>query len=134
MSNEIHGVGLRMFNVRKEQNLTQAITAAKLDISTKTYIYYEQEKREIPASIAARFCNLFDIDIGWLLLGETRKASKFFWDQIEESFKVALAINRRESKNFSDEKLAAFARLIAYQSNVSSELPEDVAEAILKVM
>lgn len=134
MSNEIHGVGLRMLHVRKERDLTQAITAAKLDISTKTYVFYEQEKREIPASVAVRFCNMFNVDIGWLLLGETTELSAEFWDQIERSIHVVLDWNSHETKNYSNEKLAALARLIATQSRASSQPPEQVAEAILKVM
>lgn len=123
-----------MLSVRKQQGMTQAVAAAQLDISTKTYIFYEQEKREIPASTAVRFCNMFNVDIGWLLLGETTELSAELWGQIERSIRVVLDWNSHENKNYSNEKLAALARLIATQSRASSQPPEQVAEAILKVM
>jgi DNA-binding XRE family transcriptional regulator len=134
MSTDMHGVGLRMLSVRKEHGITQAVAAAQLNISTKTYIFYEQEKREIPTSTAVKFCDLFNVDIGWLLLGEATELSAELWDQIERSIRVVLDWNSYETKNYSNEKLAALARLIATQSRASSQPPEQVSEAILKVM
>jgi DNA-binding XRE family transcriptional regulator len=131
---ELIGIGARMRITRTNKKHTQAFAAEQLGISTKTYVFYEGEKREIPLSTALQFCKLYNVDTDWLFSGEPHKIFQSYWDLIEKSFKIALAINRSESKNYPDEKLAALAKLIASQSISSSKTPEEVAEELLTVI
>lgn len=134
MSTEMHGIGLRMLSVRKGQGLTQAIVAAQLGISTKTYVFYEQERREIPASTAVKFCQLYREDINWLLTGIRNNISAEFWAHIEETVRIVLDWNEREQKGYSHEKIGSLVQLIAAQSRAASQSPAQAADAILKVM
>ncbi len=134
MSTALDGVGLRMLSVRKKHALTQAIVAEQLEISTRTYIFYEQQKRELPAGIALRFCDLYGVEISWLLTGENAVLSDDLWGMVEEAFFAVLTLNDKKKSDLSPEKLSALAKLVAEQSITSSKSPSQVAEAIFAVV
>lgn len=134
MSIGIHGIGLRLLTVRKKLELTQAVVAAQLGVSSRTYIFYEQEKREAPASLLVAFCEVYDVDLLWLLTGQSADLSEAFWDNVEHSFRVVLEFNEREERRLPFEKLASLGRLVAIQSQAASQTPEQSTEQIFKVI
>jgi len=73
MSISLYGIGQRLKNVRKKHDLIQPVMAAAIDVSDRTYKYYEQEKRELPALAAVKICERFNINLEWLLTGKGRE-------------------------------------------------------------
>lgn len=43
--------------------------AAAIDVSDRTYKYYEQEKRDLPALAAVKISEGFGVTLEWLLTG-----------------------------------------------------------------
>ena len=69
LSTDLSGIGLRLREVRKSNDLTQPVMAAAIDVSDRTYKYYEQEKRELPALAAVKISDRFNTNLEWLLTG-----------------------------------------------------------------
>ena len=69
MSSILIGVGQRMLSVRSKLGYPQSKIAAILGIADKSYKNYELEKRELPLSIAVKFCEEFDENLAWLVYG-----------------------------------------------------------------
>ena len=67
MSTVLIGIGQRMLSVRSQLGYPQSKVAAILGIADKSYKNYELEKRELPLSIAVKFCEEFDKKLIWLV-------------------------------------------------------------------
>lgn len=65
------GRGLRM--VRVARGMTQKQMALQLGIVRQTLIGYEKDAPEPPSSILVKTCRQFDVNSGWLLLGEVSR-------------------------------------------------------------
>ena len=74
LSTDLSGIGLRLRRIRKQNDLTQPVMAASIDVSDRTYKYYEQEKRDLPALAAVKISVDFNIALDWLLTGHGRHA------------------------------------------------------------
>ena len=101
---ELAGIGARMAACRAKKQASQVKAAAMLEISDKAYKNYEGEKREIPLSTAAAFCDAFEVDLEWLVFGQgsqsNEKTVAIFSETIEaliseaQQRKLALSPNR----------------------------------------
>ena len=60
-----------MLSVRSQLGYPQSKVAAILGIADKSYKNYELEKRELPLSIAVKFCEEFDKNLMWLVYGSS---------------------------------------------------------------
>ncbi len=58
-----------MLSVRSQLGYPQSKVAAILGIADKSYKNYELEKRELPLSVAVKFCDEFDKNLIWLVYG-----------------------------------------------------------------
>ena len=72
MSTDLSGIGLRLREIRKINDITQPVMAAAIDVSDRAYKNYEQEKRELPALTALNISEAFRVDLEWLLAGRRR--------------------------------------------------------------
>ncbi|WP_174802232.1 helix-turn-helix domain-containing protein [Martelella limonii] len=128
MSTELSGIGFRLLEVRKKHGLTQAIVAAKLRISDKTYKFYELEKREIPSLVAVHFCELFDVSLSWLLIGKPEGASEQNLNMVENLVQAVLKYAHIDLKDEDKEDLARCARYIMKQTIEKNTDPSVEAE------
>ena len=58
----------RLFEIRLDLEMTQAILANELGISRMTYVRYEKGERNIPSDVLIKLAEL-GYDVNWLLTG-----------------------------------------------------------------
>lgn len=134
MSIELSGIGLRLLKLRKQSGYTQSVMAAKLDIADRTYKFYELERRELPAPIAVKICELFEVDITWLLSGQESAISHSNLELISKSVLAVLTLDAKRDHEYSNEKLAELSSYVFNQAVRKSTLPSTEAEAVFRVM
>jgi len=71
ISTVLIGIGQRMLSIRSQLGYAQSKVAAILGIADKSYKNYEPEKRELPLSIAVKFCEEFNKNLIWLVYGNS---------------------------------------------------------------
>ncbi len=134
MSTGMVGVGLRMLSVRKRLNYTQSVMAAKLDISDRAYTNYEQEKRELPAAVAVRFCDLFSTDLKWLLTGDARSFSAAQLKILVDTVVAVLNENSLSKKEYSFENLGLFVSNAFERCEDGQNSPQDEVRKLFKMV
>lgn len=128
MSTDLSGIGLRLRQIRKINDLTQPVMAATIDVSDRTYKYYEQEKRELPALAAVKISAAFNITLEWLLTG---KGGIHKTDDPELSEQCSMAVLSEAHARKTDlpiTKLAKIIGFVAAQAAQTGETPETVAK------
>jgi len=127
LSTDLSGIGLRLREIRKVNDLTQPVMAAVIDVSDRTYKYYEQEKREIPSLAAVKISKEFSINLEWLLVGKgpIRKSDD---PDLAESCSIAV-LTEAETRNTNLPilRLGKIIGLVATHSAQTGESPAQVA-------
>ena len=124
MSIMLSGIGHRILEVRKELGFIQSKMAVILEIADKTYKNYEQEKREIPLSVAVNFCEKFNVDLHWLIYGE-EKAQQLQIDYLSSLIRAFFEHGQLETK--TSEEIEKYARYICTQLLAKKTEPVDEA-------
>ena len=127
MSTDLSGIGLRLREIRKVNDLTQPVMAAAIDVSDRTYKYYEQEKRELPSLAAVKISDAFGISLDWLLVGQ---GLMYKSDDPELAEACAIAVLSEAEARKSDlpvPKLGKIIGFVAAQSAQTGETPGHVA-------
>lgn len=65
----------RLYEIRKELELTQANFASELQVSSRAYASYESGERDLPIQAILILFYKFDVDCTWLLSGLGKKNS-----------------------------------------------------------
>ncbi len=65
-----HDFGQRLKYIRKAAGLTQDEVSLRLSIDRSTYAYYELGKTTPTYSTLLYICDMFNLNVGWLLTGE----------------------------------------------------------------
>jgi len=126
LSTDLSGIGLRLREIRKDNDLTQPVMAAAIDVSDRTYKYYEQEKREMPALAAVKISEAFAINLEWLLTG-VGKAHKSNDPELAEACAIAvLTENEGRQADLPIAKLGKIIGFVAAQSAQTGETPAQV--------
>lgn len=127
MSTNLSGIGLRLREIRKNNDLTQPVMAAAIDVSDRTYKYYEQEKRELPALAAVKISEGFGVTLEWLLTGRG-KVHKSNDPELAEACAIAV-LSEAEGRgtNLPIAKLAKIIGFVAAQSAQTGETPAQIA-------
>lgn len=123
-----------MLSVRKKNGFTQSVMAAKLGIADRTYNYYEQEKRELPSSVAVRFCDLFSTNLAWLLVGESAEFSPAQHETLAKSVAAVLNEHQESSRDLSFENLGQFAANVFERCADGSTSPTEEARKLFKMV
>lgn len=127
MSTGLYGIGQRLKDVRNKHGLTQPVLAAVIDVSDRTYKYYEQEKRELPALAAVKICERFDMNLEWLLTGKGPvEKSDVRLSQIC-SFAVLNEKTQRKL-DLTDEKTSKIIGFVEEQASQSNETAAEIAK------
>ncbi|MEY8098293.1 helix-turn-helix domain-containing protein [Falsihalocynthiibacter sp. S25ZX9] len=127
MSTGLYGIGQRLKEVRNKHGLTQPVLAAVIDVSDRTYKYYEQEKRELPALAAVKICERFNMNLEWLLTGKgpVEKSEK----RLSQICSFAVLNERTQRKlDLSDEKTSKIVGFVEEQASQSSEPAAEIAK------
>jgi len=64
----------RLYNLRKEQNLTQEDAAEKLGIALRTYCRYEKNEREPTAPVLVQMADFYNVSLDYLVGRSETKA------------------------------------------------------------
>ncbi len=94
-------IGLRIKDIRINNNLTQIEMAKSLGISQGMLSDIERGRIEPSRNVLLQIIDKFDIDANWLMTGETREESETQTEIILERLKTALGLT-------SDSQLADF--------------------------
>ncbi|WP_341234481.1 helix-turn-helix transcriptional regulator [uncultured Sulfitobacter sp.] len=121
------GIGLRLREIRKNNDLTQPVMAAAIDVSDRTYKYYEQEKRELPALAAVKISEGFGVTLEWLLTGRGKVHKSDDPELAEASAIAVLSEADRRGTNLPIAKLGKIIGFVAAQSAQTGETPAQVA-------
>ena len=127
ISTDLIGIGLRLREIRKINNITQPVMAAAIDVSDRAYKYYEQEKRELPALAAVNFSEAFKVNLEWLLAGRGRIHRNDDPEMAEASALAVLSEAERRGSNRPNTKLGKIIGFVAAQSIQTGESPAQVA-------
>lgn len=127
MSITISGVGRRLLAVRTQLGYPQSKMAAILDISDKSYKNYELEKRELPLSVAVRFCKQFDQNLAWLILGTNVPNIDEAADLVGDTVEAVFTHLEASEKVFSSAEINKFGKYIYQQASSKGTSPQDEA-------
>lgn len=120
---------MRLVEVRKSSDLTQAAFAGKLGISPRAYTSYELGERDLPLAVAVKLNQLFNVSADWLLFGEGNRAAEDIGENVELAVISALEYLESQNLRVSSDKAAKMIRhLFNYQrksGSISHEYRDD---------
>ena len=128
LSTDLSGIGLRLRDVRKNNDLTQPVMAAAIDVSDRTYKYYEQEKRELPALAAVKISDRFNINLEWLLTGNGQVLKGDNPALAEVCSLAVLNEHNSRQSNLPFEKLSKIIGFVAERASQTGEHPTELAQ------
>lgn len=134
MSTDLSGVGLRLREIRKNKEKTQPVMAAVIDVSDRTYKYYEQEKRELPASAALKICEAFEVNLEWLLTGRGQMQRSDAPEFAQACSLAVLEEHHSRELNLPIDKLAKIIGFVAQQASQSNEAPTELAKKYFETL
>lgn len=73
----------RLSSIRKATKLSQAAFGAELGLSDRAYKNYELGIRELPLAVALSISDKFDVNIAWLLTGDSAPSPAEAGDAVE---------------------------------------------------
>lgn len=128
MSTGLIGIGQRLLAVRTKLGYPQSKMAARLGIADKSYKNYELEKRELPLSIAVKFCTEFEENLGWLVSGipspDISSAAEISADVVKAVFDY----QRQNNKTYSPDDIAKYVRYLVNQVLTNGSSPAEEVE------
>jgi DNA-binding XRE family transcriptional regulator len=125
---------MRLHEVRSRLGYPQSKVAAAIGIADRTYKNYEAGKRELPLLTALAFCEVFDVDLQWLLLGKPSlneiRAKQLF----EDSVLAVLTETERQGKTLAHAKTAKACAFLATLCLASGADPRSKVTDILELI
>jgi len=70
-ANNHQTIGFRLRRLREVHNYSQSQVARRINKSKQTVSSYENGRCEIPLTCLVAFCQLFSVDLNWLVLGDS---------------------------------------------------------------
>ena len=128
MSTVLIGIGQRMLSVRSQLGYPQSKVAAILGIADKSYKNYELEKRELPLSIAVKFCEEFDKNLIWLVYGNSVPDSEQSARLAGETAQAVFEHAGESDKSFYSAEIQKFTQYIFEQSLSKGTTPQSEAK------
>jgi DNA-binding XRE family transcriptional regulator len=124
------GIGARMQMVRAKLDYPQTKMAAVLNIADRSYKNYETEKRELPLSVAVNFCNVFNVNLHWLVFGETMVDSDTAANLVAATFQAVEDEAIRRDVRLTAAKASKIGRYLFSLSLSKGTLPADEVKEI----
>ncbi|QSR19000.1 helix-turn-helix domain-containing protein [Novosphingobium sp. KA1] len=123
-----------MASVRRELKLSQARAAAILEIAERSYKNYETEIRELPLSVALRFCEHFNQDLIWLIEGERRAASEKDIDLVGDTIEAVFAESKNREIDLTSPKAGKIGRFVYNNCFQKGTEPKDEVALIFDLL
>jgi len=117
-----------MLSVRSQLGYPQNKVAAILGIADKSYKNYELERRELPLSIAVKFCAEFDKNLMWLVYGSSVPDSEQSARLAGETAQAVFDHAQTSKKSFSGAEIQKFTHYIFEQSLSKGTSPQSEAK------
>lgn len=117
-----------MLSVRSQLGYPQNKVAAILGIADKSYKNYELEKRELPLSIAVKFCEEFDKSLMWLVYGSSVPDSEQSARLAGETAQAVFDHAQTNKRTFSSAEIQKFAHYIFEQALSKGTSPQSEAK------
>ncbi len=105
-----------MLSVRNHLGYPQSKVAAILGIADKSYKNYELEKRELPLSIAVKFCDEFEQNLSWLINGTAAPDSEQSAQLTGDTAKAVFEHMESSERSFSSDDVRRFSKYIFEQA------------------
>lgn len=117
-----------MLSIRSQLGYAQSKVAAILGIADKFYKNYELEKRELPLSIAVKFCEEFDKNLIWLVYENSVPDNEQLARLAGETAQAVFEPADTNDKSFSSAEIQKFTRYIFKQSLSKGTSPQSEAK------
>lgn len=131
---ELSGIGARLAAARAHKQVSQVKAAAMLQISDKTFKNYEAEKREIPLSTAVAFCEAFEVELEWLVLGTQASASGQTVNLVAETIEALVSEALERKLALSPNRAAKIGGYIFRNSTQKATSPKTEAGPIFDML
>lgn len=105
-----------------------------LQISDKTFKNYEAEKREIPLSTAVAFCEAFEVELEWLVLGTQASASGQTVNLVAETIEALVSEALERKLALSPNRAAKIGGYIFRNSTQKATSPKTEAGPIFDML
>ena len=117
-----------MLSIRSQLGCAQSKVAAILGIADKSYKNYEPEKRELPLSIAVKFCEEFNKNLIWLVYGNSLPDNEQSARLARETSQAVFEPADANDKSFSSAEIQKFTQYIFEQSLSKGTSPQSEAK------
>ena len=117
-----------MLSIRSQLGYAQSKVAAILGIADKSYKNYEPEKRELPLSIAVKFCEEFNKNLIWLVYGNSLPDNEQSARLARETAQAVFEPADANDKSFSSAEIQKFTQYIFEQSLSKGTSPQSEAK------
>lgn len=128
MSTLSTNIGSRMHEVRMRLGYPQSKMAVKLGIADRSYKNYELGKRDLPIPIAVKFCELFDVDLSWLIYGNSKEISDDTLNRVAHTVAAVTQYYMDDPRGFDSEQAGKEGAYIFKQSVQKRSHPQNEAE------
>ncbi len=134
MSTNVEGIGPRLREIRLAKDFSQSKMATRLGIADRSYKLYELEKREIPLSVAVRFCREFSLELKWLATGVGPKYSEGEGGAYQQAAEATLTALQEARINVPPKTVAKQIQYVFEQSNVKGTSAIVEAQALVEII
>lgn len=117
-----------MLSVRTKLGYPQSKMGAILGIADRSYKNYELEKRELPLSIAVKFCDEFEQNLGWLVFGHSAPDTQTSIELVGKTTREVVEYCELHEPSPTSEEIQKFAEYIFEQAITKSSTPEEEAK------
>lgn len=124
ISTVLIGIGQRMLSIRSQLGYAQSKVAAILGIADKSYKNYEPEKRELPLSIAVKFCEEFNKNLIRLVYGNSLPDNEQSARLARETSQAVFEPADANDKSSSSAEIQKFTQYIFEQSLSKGTSPQ----------
>lgn len=98
---DLKAMGMRIRQSRKIKGLTQADLASIINVSTMSIRRYESGERIVTEEILKRIASALDIDVNWLMNGQTLEERNQAWkDRVARRYEEALIQEAKKDEEF----------------------------------
>ncbi len=124
MSTSNTAIASRLLEIRTKLNYPQSRVAAQLDIADRSYKNYELGKRDLPIHVALKFCELYEVDLNWLVYGKTADTNEAILQRVGETVEAISSHYMQNQDDYSPEKSYKVGAYIFKQSAEKGTKPK----------
>jgi transcriptional regulator with XRE-family HTH domain len=124
-------IGARFLKIRKQRGLNQADVAVAIGVSHGALVNYEKGLRDPTAAAIVAFCQTYQVNPVWLLLGEGRPGKDEIGQLYQRSIRIAWAYLMRGGDEVDPEELITIGNSLFHYLIEHGDISEAMTENIL---